>query len=114
MCNIITPHDSEILKEKLAVFVMVLFVIFLMFVVYHFLDEWRGTNNADEPQVLLTSGSLACIELGCTPGTDFVGSKNSNLYHECTSSYARAIKDENLKCFPDAQNAIAEGYTKAK
>lgn len=40
----------------------------------------------------------------------FVGSKNSNLYHLPTSSYAKRIKPENLICFSSKDDAQSKGY----
>jgi hypothetical protein len=40
----------------------------------------------------------------------FVGSKNSDIYHYESCSYAKNIKAENLVTFVDAQNAVNKGY----
>lgn len=111
----LTHEQREELMEKIGVFVLVLLTILFMFVLYMVLDEWRANQQispANQPQALLTEGMLACVELGCPPGTQFVGSRQSDLYHECDSSYARAIKKENLLCFKDASDAVAQGYRK--
>lgn len=41
----------------------------------------------------------------------FVGSKNSNKYYPPTCSYAKRIKPENVVCFANAQEALAQGRT---
>ncbi len=51
-----------------------------------------------------------CAELGCSAGTEFVGSKNSDKYHYCDCRYVKKIKSENLLCFDDKEDAQAEGY----
>ncbi|MBU1672314.1 MAG: MBL fold metallo-hydrolase, partial [Actinobacteria bacterium] len=40
----------------------------------------------------------------------FVGSKNSDVYHWPTCSYAQAIHPENLVTFANAQEAVNAGY----
>ncbi|MDR3559692.1 MAG: hypothetical protein P4L62_00365 [Candidatus Pacebacteria bacterium] len=40
----------------------------------------------------------------------FVGSKNSNMYHLATSSYAKRINPENRVCFSSTDEAKSKGY----
>ncbi len=102
--------------EKFGIFIIVLIAFGLMFAIYGFLGEWRTEQGivSNDEEVMITSGTMVCLELGCPIGTDFIGSKNSNLFHDCASSYARAIKEENRICFSSASEAVAQGYTKAK
>ncbi len=58
-------------------------------------------------------GDSFCEELGCPYGTNFVGSKNSDLYHYCHCSFAKRIKPENLVCFFGEEEAIEKGYTQS-
>lgn len=51
-----------------------------------------------------------CINLGCSAGTRYVGSVNSDKYHVCTCTYAKRIKTENLVCFQSKDEAEAAGY----
>ena len=60
------------------------------------------------------SGDPACELLGCSIGAQLVGSENSDIYHECGSSYALRINPENLLCFSDEEAAIAYGYKASK
>ena len=52
----------------------------------------------------------ACVGLGCPNGTMFVGSKNSNKFHECTSRHAKNILPENIVCFNTQEDAAMKGY----
>ena len=51
-----------------------------------------------------------CEDLGCPSGTQFVGSKSSTKYHYCDCRWAKRIKEENLICFDDAEDAQGQGY----
>lgn len=44
----------------------------------------------------------------------YVASKNSNLYHLATSSYAKRIKPENQVCFSSPDEAKSKGYAPDK
>jgi len=67
-------------------------------------------NNTSKTQV---STSDDCVALGCPSETNYVASKNSQVYHSCSCSYAKRIKQENILCFNSAQDAEARGFTKA-
>jgi len=51
-----------------------------------------------------------CIELGCAKGDFFVGSRNSDKYHDCGSYYARRINRENIVCFKSKLHAESLRY----
>lgn len=59
-------------------------------------------------------GDSNCESLGCSEGTQFVGSVNSDVYHQCHCSYAKRILEENLVCFVNKEEAIGKGYRAAK
>ena len=44
-------------------------------------------------------GDPLCMELGCPENTNYVGSIDSDIYHECDSGYAKRIKSSKLMCF---------------
>ena len=44
----------------------------------------------------------------------FVGSKNSDVYHYPSCSYAKNIKEENKIWFENAQDAVNQGYRPCK
>jgi len=54
-----------------------------------------------------------CQDLGCKPGFNYIASKNSNLYHDCTCHYARQIKQENMVCLKDDAEAAEKGLKKS-
>jgi len=110
----LSSEDTDI-SGKMALFVIVVMAILALFFVYMYLDEWRVDKGlANQPEATITSGSLTCIELGCPVGTDFMGSKQGNVYHECDSSYSKAILEENRVCFPSAVEANARGYRESQ
>lgn len=56
----------------------------------------------------------ACSELGCPPGSIYVGSKNSDKYYFCNCHYAKLISPENIVCFKSEQEAIGEGRERSE
>ena len=106
--------EKEDVLGKIGLFILTVIVFIILFNIYYRLDEWRGERPGQQAPELITTGSLACIELGCPPRTNFIGSSSGSVYHECSSSYARAILSENRVCFSSAQEAIAQGYRTAK
>lgn len=55
-----------------------------------------------------------CVDLGCPEGTIYVGSKESNKYHECSCRYAKNIAEKNLNCFTSRKDAERQGYVGCK
>jgi len=86
-----------------------------MFSIFYYLEDWRDEHfpaeEKDEPEQVITSGMLACVEMGCPVGTKFIGASGGTTYHDCSSSLARSIKSENRVCFSSAQDAVASGYS---
>ena len=70
------------------------------------LGMWFSENSEG-----LSEYSSSCIALGCPAGTYYVGSKNSDKYHECDSRWAKLILFENIVCFSSENEAVAQGYT---
>jgi len=56
----------------------------------------------------------ACEELGCSPGDVYVGSINSDKYYECDCHYAQRILPENIVCFANDDEALADGRVKSE
>lgn len=67
--------------------------------------EANGAQKPSEPDGSTTMQGQNCA---------FLGSKNSNLYHLPTSSYAKRIKVENRICFSSADDAKSKGYSPDK
>ena len=65
-----------------------------------------GTPQTNKP----TSASKSASGQNCA----FVGSKNSNKFYLPTCSYAKRVKPENLVCFKNAAEALAQGRTESK
>jgi len=98
---------------KILLFIITVVSILIMFTIYFYLEDWRAENfpeSADEPEDVLSSGMLACIEMGCPAGTRFIGSAEGSVYHDCSSTLARSIKEDNRVCFSSANEAISNGY----
>ena len=82
---------------------LVCFVAVIMLIAgFHFFGGPGG--DADDSSAL-------CEGLGCKPGYSYVGSVNSDLFHDCGCVYARSIMAENIVCFKDAQEAKDKGYS---
>jgi len=97
--------------EKLLTFFFVVFLLLGLFTTYRYLDDWREENvPSQEPEDVLTSGMLACIELGCPFGTKYIGSSQGTNYYECTTAMARSLVEENRVCFNSIDDAVALGY----
>jgi hypothetical protein len=78
----------------------------------YFHSNLRNILPADnpDPEDVLTSGMLACMELGCPFGTNYIGSSSGEVYHDCTTSQARSINEENRVCFSSTSDAVDQGY----
>ena len=88
-------------------------------VIDHPKKYWKITGNVvstteKTSSEKTTDGDQKCVSLGCSEGTQFVGSKNSDIYHKCHCSYAKRILEENLVCFSSKQEAIEIDYRAAK
>jgi hypothetical protein len=97
---------------KLLLFLITAISMILMFTIFFYLEDWRAENieQAPEPEDIITSGMLACVEMGCPLGTKYLGSSMGEVYHDCTSSQARSINADNRVCFSSADDAIDKGY----
>ena len=111
---------------RLSVGLLVLAVIVGMFTLYYYIGlqkeapESSGTTDASTPTqtntskpVIPSTGVVSCEDLGCPAGSQFIGSSQSNVYHECDSSYALAILPGNRICFYNSTEAEAQGYREA-
>lgn len=88
--------------------VIIILVVFSLFIVYY------AINGSKEPeQDRVEQGLITCEDLGCPENTLFIASKESNVYHECISSYAPMILPQNRVCFYTAQEAEDAGYRPA-
>ena len=111
--HVVKNTDRDLgLSGKLLLFAITVIAVLLMFAIFYYLEDWREENmpQPDEPEDIITSGMLACVELGCPVGTKYIGSSMGEVYHDCTSSQARSIKEDNRICFKSADDAIAQGY----
>lgn len=52
-----------------------------------------------------------CSDLGCESNDLYVGSLNSDKYHNCSSGVAKRINRENIICFESEDEAINYGYS---
>lgn len=108
---------------RLSVGLIVLAVIVGMFTLYYYIGlqkeaaessgpDYSSTANTSTP-VIPSAGVVSCEDLGCPAGSQFIGSSQSNVYHECDSSYALAILPGNRICFYNSTEAEAQGYREA-
>ena len=56
----------------------------------------------------------SCLDLGCFPGEIYVGSINSDKYYECKCGWAKTISPENIICFKDDAEAVADNRVKSE
>ena len=76
-------------------------------------ESTTTTTSSTSTTSTVQPGDPECEELGCPYGTNFVGSKNSDMYHYCSCSYAKSINPENLICFNNTEEAEEKGYTQS-
>ncbi len=55
-----------------------------------------------------------CLDLGCPKGTIYVGSINSDKYHDCDCRHAKNIAEKNLNCFISRDDAKRQDYVGCK
>jgi hypothetical protein len=99
---------------RILLFIMVVIAMLIMFSIFYYLEDWREERfpvQENEPEDIITSGMLACVEMGCPVGTKFIGSSGGVSYHDCATTQARSIKKENRVCFSSYQDAVAKGYS---
>ena len=77
------------------------------------IESMTTTTSSTSTTSTIPPGDPECEELSCPSGTNFVGSKNSDMYHYCSCSHAKRINPENLLCFSTEEEAIEEGYTQS-
>jgi len=100
------PAKKKIIQ--IAAPVIIILVLFALFGIYSII------NGSKAPvQDRVEQGLITCEDLGCPENTLFIGSAQSNVYHECISSYAPTILPQNRICFYTAQEAEDAGYRPA-
>ncbi len=50
-----------------------------------------------------------CAMLGCPFGTEYVASRNSELFHDCTCKWAERISPANIVCYNNSDEAVSDG-----
>ncbi len=93
-------------RLKILVTALTFLLIIFLFLVFFVFDILR------ENQIISSNNEkiITCENLGCPIGTKYVGSKNSNVFHECDCSYAIAILPENRVCFNSTEEAQEKQY----
>jgi len=76
--------------------------------------ESESKNESENKSEKTENENNDCMALGCPSGTQFAGSKNSDIYHSCICSYAQKISKENLVCFKSAEETEDSGYRACK
>lgn len=74
--------------------------------------ERKGIWKVNDKQYLRLSSR--CLELGCPLGTITVASKYGEVFYNCVCSAVLRIAKENLVCFEEVQDAIAEGLRETR
>jgi len=104
-------------KQQIIAPIIVVIVIIALFAGYHLIKIYKA---AQEGPVVPTEeggppvpGLIICEDLGCPEGSQYIGSSESNVYHECSSGYAQTILPQNRMCFYNATEAEQAGYRPA-
>jgi len=104
--------------RTIIIIIAVIIIFSILFGVIYFIES---RNQLPPDKILeehfeedIKSKIDACIELGCEPGSIYVGSINSNKYYECSCHYAKRIKPENIICFATDEQAVADGRVKSE
>jgi len=99
--------------------VVAIVLVFMIFIGYLSILFYRGAdrdetaaNSSEETDE--KSNEEICVELGCEPGSIYVGSKNLDKYYECRCHYALRIKPENRICFKSDGEAIGDNRTRSE
>lgn len=68
--------------------------------------------SENKPKIDETLNRQACMNLGCSNSTNFIGSVDSKKYYNCLCDIAKNITPENLVCFSSEYKAKILGYKK--
>lgn len=71
-------------------------------------SETEGGGET-EAQIVNVSDD-ACVALGCSLGTRYVGTKDTRKYHYCWCELAESSSRGNLVCFDNAVDAVMRDY----
>jgi len=102
----------------LIIGIIIMFILIFGVLAYVFTREIRqGTTENNE-----TNGNEndtgdetnSCAGLGCREDDVYVGSVNSDKYYECSCRYAKNINPENIVCFKNDEEALADNRTKSE
>jgi len=101
-------------KSLIIVSIIVLILLIVVIVIYYFafknVDLGSVRNGENNSNII----NNECLEIGCSAYDIFVGSINSDKYYECNCRYAKNINPENIICFVNDQEALADGRVKSE
>jgi len=75
-------------------------------------NERKGIWNVNDESYKRLSHK--CVELGCPIGSIAVASKNGNVFYNCACGSTSLIAKENIVCFEQLQDAIAQRLMEAR
>lgn len=87
--------------------VLIILIVAVSVIIYFNYEKGEIGEGGEET-------SNACTDLGCSADTQYVGSKNSDKYYTCDCHYAKRINPENIICFKDDEDALADGREKSE
>jgi len=88
--------------------IIIVFIVIIGYIMFLFFNEKWIPPSAE------AGNASACVELGCSEDDIYVGSVNSDKYYECSCRYAKSINPENIKCFKNDEEALADNRTKSE
>ncbi len=102
--------------KKLTIIIIAIIIILVIFLAGYFLYILTVSKIHTTPENTEqdTTDVNPCEELGCTADDIYVGSVNSDKYYECSCHYAQRINPENIVCFKNDAEALADGRTKSE
>jgi len=101
-------------KSLIIVGVIILILLVVIIVIYSFAFKDSDLNYVERGENDSNIINNACLEIGCNARDIFVGSINSDKYYECNCRYAKNINPENIICFANDAEALADGRVKSE
>jgi len=103
--------NKKKLKNNIIAILIVLLILLFIYLAYLFYSLTQTTENTTNINAAVEKGN--CEKLGCSSEDIYVGSVNSDKYYDCNCRYAKTIKPENIICFENDSEALAENRTKS-
>ena len=101
--------------RTLYILIIIIVVLSIGGILFYFYSK-PAPESDHQPTVPFTplfESNNSCEYLGCPEGSVYAGSINSDKYYPCDCRYAKNINPENVVCFGNDAEALAENRTKS-